>query len=75
MSKPVSMSPGELTGGADIDGSVAYQQLTASNNPYDHNFVEQKGTAVVGPLAPVKTKQNPDSPKTKGNDATDQPHP
>lgn len=75
MSKPVSMSPGELTGGADIDGSVAYQQLTASDNPYDKKFVEQTGTATVGPLSPVKTKDAPDSHKPKGSDAADQPQP
>jgi hypothetical protein len=73
MSKPVSMSPGELTGSAAIDGSVAYQQLTASNNPYDREFVEPTGTATVGPLAPVKTKRIPDTSKVSASDAADQP--
>lgn len=75
MSQPVSMSPGELTGGADIDGAVAYQQLITSDNPYDRKFVEQTGTATVGPLVPVKTNPVHDTSKTQGSDATDQPYP
>jgi hypothetical protein len=75
MSKPVSVWPGELTGGASIDGSVAYQQLTASDNPYDQKFVEQTGTATIGPLVPVKTKQAADASKASASDATDQPQP
>lgn len=53
MSQAISTSPGELTGSADIDGSIAYRQLTASNNPYDPKFRAQTGTATVGALTPV----------------------
>ncbi|MGH8232620.1 MAG: tetratricopeptide repeat protein [Rhodanobacteraceae bacterium] len=43
-----------LTGGS-TDGSVAYQQLHQSNNPYNPVFLKNRtGTATVGPLQTVK---------------------
>jgi len=42
------------TGGQNSDGSQAYRQLVASNNPYDPKFMAPIGTTTVGPLTPVK---------------------
>ena len=44
---------GVLKGGS-IDGSTAYSQLRASDNPYDPKFVRQpEGTATVEPIVPL----------------------
>ncbi len=44
----ISTAPFESTGGAQMDGSLAYRQLRESDNPYDPKFA--RGTATVGPL-------------------------
>ncbi|WP_460878892.1 tetratricopeptide repeat protein [Rhodanobacter koreensis] len=49
----------EINGGHVTDGSIAYQQLRASNNPYDPKFKwlpGATGTVTVEPLTPVKKK-------------------
>lgn len=50
----VNMNAADLTGGNHMDGSLAYQQLRSSNNPYDPQFVSATGTTSVGPLTPIK---------------------
>lgn len=37
-----------------MDGSMGYQQLVASDNPYDPKFRVMKGSTSVGALTPVK---------------------
>jgi hypothetical protein len=53
-------TPGEVTGVHITDGVTAYQQLRASNNPYDPKFETYllSGTVTVGILTPVR----PDDP-------------
>jgi TPR repeat protein len=47
-------SSAEVTGGEGIDGSIAYSQLRASDNPYDPKFDRNAiGRATVGPLKQV----------------------
>lgn len=55
------VSAAEMTDGRDMDGSQGYQQLVASDNPYDPKFRVQIGTATVGPLTPVKNGRTGDS--------------
>jgi hypothetical protein len=51
-------TPGELTGGHGVDGSIAYGRLQQSDDPYDPRFKNAIGTANVGPPKPV-TAQAP----------------
>ena len=54
---PVDTSGYELTGGNQMDGTIAYRQLLASNNPYDPKFEWRPGSTgkvTVEPLSPVK---------------------
>jgi len=44
---------GVLTGGS-MDGSTAYEQLRASDNPYDPKFRQDAGTATVESLIPLQ---------------------
>ena len=74
MSSRVVFTPGEVTGSQSVDGSLAYQQLTASNNPYDSRFREQVGTATVGELTPVAGGHAHDAPKAAKDDNGSQPH-
>ena len=49
----------DVVGTHQTDGAFAYQQLRASNNPYDPKFEWQPGatgTVTVEPLTPVKMK-------------------
>lgn len=49
----------QAAGGHTMDGALAYQQMRASNNPYDAKFEwhpDATGTVRVGPLKPVRTK-------------------
>ena len=58
----------EITGGQGVDGSIAYRQLRASDNPYDPKFTPSAlGKATVGPLEPVE----PDPRKKKSADQAD----
>jgi hypothetical protein len=59
----------DLTGGNQMDGTIAYRQLLASNNPYDPKFEWRPGstgTVTVEPLIPVKKSdvQNPAAPSS-----------
>lgn len=53
----VGSSAAEVAGVHQTDGSIAYQQLRASNNPYDPKFEWQPGSTgvvTIEPLLPVK---------------------
>ena len=52
--KTFTYTAAATTGGQNSDGSLAYQQLVSSNNPYDKKFMTPVGTATVGPLTQVK---------------------
>jgi hypothetical protein len=57
----------DLTGGENIDGSIAYRQFRESDNPYDPKFEPGAlGKATVGPL-----KQLPSPPEEKTPDNSD----
>jgi|GEM_PF-783443 len=65
----VDTSGYELTGGNQMDGSIAYRQLLASDNPYDPKFEWRPGsigTVTVEPLTPVKKSDAQNHP-TSGN--------
>jgi hypothetical protein len=58
---------GEVLGGAGVDGTIAYGQLRASDNPYDPKFDRGKmGTTLVGQPETVDRKA-----KTAPSDETD----
>ena len=75
MSSRIVFTPGEVSGSRSVDGSLAYQQLTASNNPYDVSFRERSGTATVGELTPSGGQGAHDArrPSAADNDAHPQP--
>ena len=50
----VAVTGAAVSGGQNTDGSAAYQQLVASNNPYDSKFMTPISTVSVGALVPVK---------------------
>ena len=63
----------EMTGGHDIDGTVAYQQFRQSDNPYDPKFDYQPvGTTSIGPLTPVRKAQS--EPAAEKSDGGTPPH-
>ncbi len=45
---------GAVASAQSMDGSMGYQQLVASDNPYDPKFRVMKGSTSVGALTPVK---------------------
>ena len=54
-----SVAGAEVAGIHQMDGSIAFQQLRESSNPYDPKFkwdVDATGTVSVGPLTPVDAK-------------------
>jgi hypothetical protein len=54
----------DLTGGENVDGSIAYRQFRESDNPYDPKFeAGALGKATVGPLKQVPAI-TPDDKKT-----------
>jgi hypothetical protein len=51
---------GLFNGAQTTDGSIAYQQFHASDNPYDPRFLKDLiGTATVGPLTPIDAANTP----------------
>ena len=65
----VDTSAYDLTGGNQMDGTIAYRQLLASNDPYDPKFELRPGSngkVTVEPLIPVK-KSDVQIPATSGN--------
>lgn len=45
-----------LTGGNQVDGTIAYRQFQMSDNPYDPIF--EHGTVIVGPVKPADTAKD-----------------
>ncbi|WP_449428002.1 tetratricopeptide repeat protein [Rhodanobacter umsongensis] len=65
----MSASGAEVAGVHQTDGALAYQQLRASNNPYDPKFKWRPGltgTVTVDPLIPVK-KSDAEKPAASGD--------
>ncbi|MEO7934740.1 MAG: sel1 repeat family protein [Dokdonella sp.] len=58
----------DLTGGNQVDGSVAYRQLRESDNPYDPKFKERTGTVKIGDIE----TDNTDVAKSATEDAAKQ---
>jgi hypothetical protein len=59
----------DLTGGNQMDGTIAYRQLLASNDPYDPKFEWRPGSTgkvTVDPLISVK-KNDVEKPAASGN--------
>lgn len=50
-------TPGEVTGVHQTDGAIAYQELRASDDPYDPKFQSYllSGSVTVGILTPIKS--------------------
>lgn len=69
----VATNGAEATGSQNSDGSESYQQLAASDNPYDKKFDVVTGTATVGPLTSVPADEATDAAKPKPKDADGQP--
>ena len=70
----MAVTPGEITGVHNTDGSIAYEQLRASRNPYDPKFETDllSGTVTVGILTPIR-KQDFDTPYKDGNKPVPEP--
>ena len=65
----VDTSAYDLTGGNQMDGTIAFRQLLASNDPYDPKFEWHPGSngkVTVEPLIPVK-KSDMQKPAAPGN--------
>ncbi|OOG57279.1 sel1 repeat family protein [Rhodanobacter sp. C03] len=65
----IETSASEVAGTHQTDGAIAYQQLRASNNPYDPKFKWQPGstgTITVEPLVQVR-KSDVERPATSGS--------
>lgn len=71
----VATNGADATGGQNSDGSESYQQLTASDNPYDKRFNTVTGTATVGPLTPVTATEAHDSTQPKPENGDGHPDP
>ncbi|MGA9421923.1 MAG: sel1 repeat family protein [Rhodanobacteraceae bacterium] len=63
----VGVTAFQLTGGRQMEGSLAYRQLWESDNPYDPKFNLGTGTATVGPLITGRDaeKADVDAPSNK----------
>lgn len=60
-----SVTAGDVLAGGSIDGSVAYKQFHASDNPYDPAFQSNRsGTVTVEPLRQTKPGTAPQEHKT-----------
>jgi hypothetical protein len=58
----VGTSASDILSGEEVDGSIAYEQLLKSDNPYDPKFESRPGSTgkvTVEPLIPVKGPVNP----------------
>jgi hypothetical protein len=63
----------EVTGGAGVDGSIAYRQLRQSDNPYDPKFDRAAaGTAIVGPPTTVAKDASGEKPADDKDDKDSQ---
>jgi hypothetical protein len=69
--RPGATTVAEIAGSQTVDGATAYRQFRESDNPYDPKFERSAfGTAIVGPLTPVKagTKKETTADKPESND-------
>lgn len=65
----VGTDASDILNGEEVDGSIAYEQLLRSNNPYDPKFETRPGSTgkvTVEPLIPVK-KSDAQNPATSGS--------
>jgi TPR repeat protein len=71
----VSGDPGEVAGVHQADGSVAYQALRSTDNPYDPKVMPVSGQATVGALSQVTKKDGAATTDQSGKSGTasDQP--
>ena len=65
----VGTNASDILNGEEVDGSIAYEQLLRSDNPYDPKFATRPGLTgkvTVEPLVPVKKNdaQNPAAPSS-----------
>ncbi|MGA9421927.1 MAG: sel1 repeat family protein [Rhodanobacteraceae bacterium] len=71
----VATTASNLTGGKQIDGSVAYRRLRETDNPYDPRFAPVTGTATVGPISADESDADkaakPAKPAKKDDDGSD----
>lgn len=66
----VPVNGSAATGGQNSDGSVSYQELVSSDNPYDPKFMTPTGTVSVGAIVQVKPAgTDHDSSKSSKTDA------
>ncbi|WP_019465177.1 tetratricopeptide repeat protein [Dyella japonica] len=72
----ISTNPAELAGVHQGDGSVAYQALRSTDNPYDPKVTAVTGQATVGPLSQADKKTG-DATKNQStsNDGDNGNHP
>jgi hypothetical protein len=72
----VTKDPGAVAGVHQADGAMAYQQLRATDNPYDPKFAPVSGQVAVGELAPVpkKTGEATVNDTPKATDGTQSGH-
>jgi len=71
--RSTASSPGEVTGGQGVDGTIAYRQFKESDNPYDPKFKAGAiGRATVGEPTAVKDKPPVDPTATDQPDGTRQ---
>jgi hypothetical protein len=60
----VGTGASDILAGEEVDGSIAYEQLLKSDNPYDPKFEWRpgsKGKVTVEPIVPVKKSDMPSS--------------
>lgn len=70
----VTKTAGQLMRGGSVDSSIAYRQFEESDNPYSPIFLKnRRGTATVGPLQPVKSRNPERKPKKQGMGDPDPP--
>jgi TPR repeat protein len=72
----INSNPAELAGVHQGDGSVAYQALRSTDNPYDPKVMPVTGQATVGPLSQVQAKDGAaTTDQTAKKDSDDGTHP
>lgn len=71
----VTGNPAELAGVHQGDGSVAYQALRSTDNPYDPKVMPVTGQATVGPLSQIDKKDGDATKDQESTKADDNGHP
>ncbi|MFZ0869418.1 MAG: sel1 repeat family protein [Rhodanobacter sp.] len=75
--KHSSTTTSDLIGGEEVDGSIAYEQLLKSDNPYDPKFEWRPGSTgkvTVEPMTPVKKSDVPSAAASSSPPPTDNPN-